>query len=358
MPEPLTIALDAMGGDAAPDAVVEGAALALVRHPGVRFLLFGDQDQINPLIAARPSLSGAVVLHHTPNRVGAEDKPSQALRHGRNTSMWLAVDAVHRGAAQVVVSGGNTGALMAMAKFLLGTMDGIKRPALASIWPTQRGQSVVLDLGANIESDEKDLVEFAIMGAAFARIVLGLSRPRVGLLNVGVEQMKGRETIKRASQILREVALPFEFYGFVEGDGISGGTADVIVTDGFTGNVALKTAEGTAKLLANYLGQAMRRTLMTRIGYLFAHSAFAALRARFDPRAHNGGVFLGLNGLAVKSHGGSDATGFAAALDLAVDMAAGKLAEAIAADLRQTGFAPAVAGATSDGSDPARAAAS
>jgi glycerol-3-phosphate acyltransferase PlsX len=334
--ETLTIALDAMGGDAAPGAVVDGAGLALVRHPRLRFVLFGDAARIEPLLEAKPALAAASVVRHTDAVVGPEDKPGQALRRGRDSSMWLAIEAVQKQEAQAVVSGGNTGALMAMAKFQLGTLEGIHRPAIASIWPTQRGQTVMLDLGANIDCGAKDLVEFAVMGAAFARVVLGLSRPKVGLLNIGVEAVKGNEPIKQAAHVLREVPLAFEFFGFVEGDGISAGNVDVVVTDGFTGNIALKTAEGVAKMIAAYLGMAMRRTWMTKLGYLFAHAAFGALRARFDPRAHNGGVFLGLNGLAVKSHGGTDALGFASALELAFNMAEGRLSETIAADMRQT----------------------
>lgn len=333
MSERLCIAVDAMGGDHAPAAVVEGAALACLRHPDLRLLLFGDRTRLAPLLAARPALARAAQIEHTAQTVAMDEKPSQALRRGRGTSMWLAIEAVRAGRAQAVVSAGNTGALMAMARFQLRTLDGIDRPAIASLWPTMQADCVVLDLGANVECDAKDLVDFAVMGAAFARKLRGLARPRVGLLNVGVEDVKGRDEVKRAGQILRGTPLPMEFRGFIEGDGIGAGLADVVVTDGFTGNVALKTAEGTAKLITHYLGAALRRSPLSRLGYVLARGAFRALRMRLDPRIYNGGVFLGLNGVVVKSHGGADATGFAAAIDMAVDMVRADLCATIASDL-------------------------
>jgi glycerol-3-phosphate acyltransferase PlsX len=261
-----------------------------------------------------------------------EDKPSQALRRGRNTSMWGAIDSVAKGRAQVVVSAGNTGALMAMSMFQLRTIDGIDRPAIAALWPTKRGQTVVLDVGANVDSDAEQLVDFAVMGEAFARAILGLERPSVGLLNVGEEEQKGNEQVRKAAQILRNVKLPMEFTGFVEGDDIAEGTVDVVVTDGFTGNVALKTAEGTAKLITYYLRTALRRTLLSRLGAALASGAFRILRHKLDPRSANGGIFLGLNGVVVKSHGGTDALGFASALDMAIDMARADVIPKIVAD--------------------------
>jgi glycerol-3-phosphate acyltransferase PlsX len=261
-----------------------------------------------------------------------EDKPSQALRRGRNTSMWGAIDSVAKGRAQVVVSAGNTGALMAMSMFQLRTIEGIDRPAIAALWPTKRGQTVVLDVGANVDSDAEQLVDFAVMGEAFARAILGLERPSVGLLNVGEEEQKGNEQVRKAAQILRNVKLPMEFSGFVEGDDIAEGTVDVVVTDGFTGNVALKTAEGTAKLVTYYLRTALRRTLLSRLGAALASGAFRILRHKLDPRSANGGIFLGLNGIVVKSHGGTDALGFASALDMAIDMARADIIPKIVAD--------------------------
>jgi phosphate acyltransferase len=254
------------------------------------------------------------------------------LRRGRNTSMWHAIEAVQKKEAQVAVSAGNTGALMAVSMFQLRTLDGIDRPAIAALWPTRRGQSVVLDVGANVECDAQQLVDFAIMGEAFARAVLGLARPTVGLLNVGAEDMKGHDAVKAAAQILREVDLPMEFRGFVEGDDIAEGSVDVVVTDGFTGNIALKTAEGTAKLVAGFLRAALKRSFFGRLGALIASGALGTLRRKLDPRAANGGIFLGLNGIVVKSHGGTDSVGFASALDMAIDMARAGVMAKIAAD--------------------------
>ncbi len=329
----LTLALDAMGGDHAPEMVVKGAAAILPRFPQVRFLLFGDAEQIEPLLRKYPTLRDRAELRHTADRVHSEDKPSQALRRGRNSSMRLAIDAVAKGEAQAVVSAGNTGALMAMAKFVLRTLPGIERPALASFFPTLKGETVMLDLGANVECDSRNLVQFAVMGANLAHSALGRHRPRVGLLNVGVEELKGNDAVRGAAELLRAVPNPpFEFVGFVEGDDITKGEVDVIVTDGFTGNVALKTAEGTAKLMGTLMRAAFQRSILTKLGYLLAYSGLAMLKARIDPRFYNGGVMLGLNGIAVKSHGGTDEVGFAAALEVAIDMANDRLIERIRAD--------------------------
>lgn len=328
-----TIALDAMGGDHAPDAVIKGAAALLPRFPQVRFILFGDAAQVEPLLRKFPTLKDRSELRHTAEMVASDDKPSHVLRRGRNTSMRLAIDAVASGEAQAVVSSGNTGALMAMAKFVLRTLPGIERPAIASFLPTQKGETVVLDLGANVECDARNLVQFAVMGANLAHSALGRHRPRVGLLNVGVEDVKGHDEVKAAAEMLRAVHNPpFEFVGFVEGNDIGGGNVDVIVTDGFTGNIALKTVEGTAKLMASLLRSAFQRSIFTKIGYLFASSGLSMLRDRMDPRFYNGGVMLGLNGIAVKSHGGTDDVGFASALELAIDMAQDRLIDRIKAD--------------------------
>jgi glycerol-3-phosphate acyltransferase PlsX len=328
----LTVSVDAMGGDAGPGVVVTALARSIVRHPTVRFLLHGDEAVLKPLLAKRSKLAGRAEIRHSAERVRMEEKPGQALRRGRNTSMWRAIEAVAKKDAQVAISAGNTGALMAMAMFQLGVLDGIDRPAIAALWPTKRGQSVVLDVGANIASDAQQLVDFAVMGEAFARAILGLERPSVGLLNVGAEDVKGNEAVRGASQILRTANLPIEFCGFVEGDDIAEGTVDVVVTDGFTGNIALKTAEGTAKLVTHFLRTALRRSFLSRLGALLASGALKTLRRKLDPRAANGGIFLGLNGVVVKSHGGTDALGFASALDMAVDMARAEVIPKILAD--------------------------
>jgi glycerol-3-phosphate acyltransferase PlsX len=251
-----------------------------------------------------------------------DDKPSQALRHGRwKSSMWLAIDAVKKGEADVVVSAGNTGALMAMAKFNLKTLAGIDRPAIAALWPTVRGESVVLDLGASIGADAKHLVDLAVMGSAMARVLFSLDRPTVGLLNIGVEEIKGLEEVRAAGRLLREANFPnLDYTGFIEGSDIGEGTVDVVVTEGFAGNIALKAAEGTARQIGYYLRSAMSRTWRARLGYVLARQAFEALRDKVDPRKTNGGIFLGLNGIVIKSHGSADAEGFAAAIDLGYDM--------------------------------------
>ncbi|MFZ1892925.1 MAG: phosphate acyltransferase PlsX [Rhodoplanes sp.] len=323
MSNKVAIALDAMGGDHGASVVVAGAELSLARHPDAEMVFFGDQAVLDPLLAARPNMREAARVVHTDVAVRMDDKPSQALRHGRwRSSMWLAIDAVKKGNAGVAVSAGNTGALMAMAKFHLKTMAGIGRPAIAALWPTLRGESIVLDVGATIGADAQHLVELAIMGSAMARVVFDLDRPTVGLLNIGVEEVKGIEEIRDAHRILRQLACDhMDYRGFVEGDDIGQGSVDVVVTEGFAGNIALKTAEGTAKQIAAYLRNAMSRTLAARLGYFFARQAFKTLRDKMDPRKVNGGVFLGLNGVVIKSHGGADAEGFAAAIDLGYDMA-------------------------------------
>ena len=337
MPKSVRISLDAMGGDHGATVVVPGAALALERHPGLRFLMFGDEAVINPLLAAHPALKGAVEVRHTDVAIAMDEKPSQAIRTGRGkSSMWKAVQAVRDGEADAAVSAGNTGALMAMSKVCLKTMAHIERPAIAAMWPTLRGESIVLDVGATIGADAGHLVDMAIMGAAMARIVFDLDRPTVGLLNVGTEEIKGIETVKEAGRILREANLPnLDYRGFVEGDDLGKGTVDVVVTEGFTGNIALKTAEGTAKQIGEYLRSAMGRTTMAKIGYLFAKKAFDALKEKMDPRKVNGGVFLGLEGVVIKSHGGTDALGFASAIDIAYDMAHYELMQTIRTMLEQ-----------------------
>jgi glycerol-3-phosphate acyltransferase PlsX len=323
MPQKVRIALDAMGGDVGASVVVPGAAISLSRHPDTEFLLFGDRARIEPELERHPALKAASRVFHTDVAVSANDKPSQALRRGRKTSsMWLAIDAVKKGEAGVAVSAGNTGALMAMARFNLHTLPGIDRPAIAGIWPTLRGDSIVLDLGASIGGDAQHLVALAMMGGAMASVLFNTERPTIGLLNIGVEEMKGHEEIREAAEQLRAANLPqLNYVGFVEGDGIGKGLADVVVTEGFSGNIALKAAEGTARQMAELLRTSIRKSWLSRIGYLFARSAFRALSEKMDPNKSNGGVLLGLQGVVVKSHGGSDAEGFANAVDVGYEMA-------------------------------------
>jgi glycerol-3-phosphate acyltransferase PlsX len=323
-----------MGGDAGPDMVIAGAAIARERRPDLRFVLFGDQAAVLPILERHPQVKESSTFHHCDVTVQMDDKPSQALRKGRwKSSMWRSVQAVRDGEASAAVSAGNTGALMAMAKFCLKSLPGIERPAIAALWPTLKGESIVLDCGATIGADADMLVDFAVMGAAMARSVFGLERPTVGLLNIGVEEVKGVEEVREAGRILRELNHPgFEYHGFIEGDDLGKGTVDVAVTEGFAGNIALKTAEGTARQIAEYLRSAMGRTWRARLGYMFARSAFRLLREKMDPRKVNGGVFLGLNGVVIKSHGGTDAEGFASAIDLAREMARADLLGLIAKD--------------------------
>ncbi|HEX6143379.1 MAG TPA: phosphate acyltransferase PlsX [Geminicoccaceae bacterium] len=316
-----TIALDAMGGDHAPQIVVAGADIARERYPDLRFLLFGERDRIEPLLSARPRLAAASTLEHTSDFVESDARPSQVLRKGQRTSMRLAIDAVHHGHAAAAVSAGNTGALMALSKFVLRMLPGIERPAIASLMPTRRSETVFLDLGANAECDAENLVQFAVMGEVYARAVLGVAKPTVGLLNIGTEDVKGHDTIRRAATMLRASDLPIEFRGFVEGTDLTSGKVDVVVTDGFTGNVALKVAEGTVGLYTQFLREAFKSSLLSKIGYALARPALDVLRQRLDPRRYNGAMFLGLNGIVVKSHGGTDALGFANAIGVAVDLA-------------------------------------
>jgi glycerol-3-phosphate acyltransferase PlsX len=309
-----------MGGDKAPDAVVKGAAIARERFPQIHFLLFGVEGRLKPLLDKLPILANCAAIRHTDDFITGDAKPSTALRQGRQSSMRLALDAVAAGEAQCMVSAGNTGALMAMAKFALKTLPGIDRPAIATFFPTRRGESVMLDLGANVECDAENLVQFALMGEVFARTVLGLSRPSVALLNIGSEELKGNDAVRGAALRLRAPGSPINFQGYIEGDDIGAGTVDVIVTDGFTGNVALKTAEGTAKLFLEFVRAAFASSTLAKLGYVFAKPALQKLRERLDVRRYNGAVFLGLDGIAVKSHGGTDELGFASAIAVGADM--------------------------------------
>jgi phosphate acyltransferase len=290
---------------------------------------------------------------HTDVAVRMDDKPSQALRNGRwKSSMWLAIDAVKKGEADVAVSAGNTGALMAMARFNLRMMEGIERPAIAAIWPTLRGRSIVLDLGASIGADAEHLLDMAVMGSAMARVLFDIDRPTVGLLNIGVEEVKGLEPVREAGRALRENPLPYmEYIGFVEGDDIGRGKADVVVTEGFAGNIALKAAEGTARQFSEFLRGAISQSIWSKLGYLLAKPAFDMLRNKMDPRKSNGGVFLGLNGIVIKSHGGTDAEGFAAAIDVGYEMVRdellAKIGETIHRHAGEAEAARAVGGAAS-----------
>ncbi|WP_395665605.1 phosphate acyltransferase PlsX [Methylocella sp.] len=323
MTKTVRIAVDAMGGDFGPQVMVPGAALALERGLDAFFILYGDEARMRPHLDAAPALAAASQTRHTDVFVRMDDKPAQALRAGRrNSSMWLAIEAVKKGEADVALSAGNTGALMAMAKTCLRTLPGVDRPALAAMWPTLRGKSIVLDVGASIGADGRHLVNLAIMGAGMARAVFDAPRPTVGLLNIGSEEMKGVDEVRAASKLLRAAPPPdFDYIGFVEGDQIGRGAADVVVTEGFAGNIALKTAEGTASQMGQYLREALGGDLLSKIAYLLARRGLATLKAKMDPRNVNGGVFLGLEGAVIKSHGRSDAVGTANAVEIAYRVA-------------------------------------
>lgn len=319
----LVLSVDAMGGDHAPDIVIDGAARFLVgRRRSVRFLLHGDEPRLAARLERHPDLAAVSEIRHSDTQVDMSAKPSEAVRRARGSSMWNAVQAVKDGEANVAISAGNTGALMAISKVVLRMKPGVHRPAIAASWPAPKGFSTVLDVGANVEVSAEQLVEFAVLGEAFHRAVHGVQRPTVGLLNVGQEELKGSQVIRDADSLLRSAGLDLDYRGYVEGDDISAGATDVVVTDGFTGNVALKTAEGTARLVGGWVREMLTGSVTGRLaGAILSLGALNHLRSRADPRSVNGGVFLGLNGVVVKSHGGADALGYATALRIALEMA-------------------------------------
>ncbi len=331
MAEGTILSIDAMGGDAAPGVVIDGLAVLLAERPDIAVLLHGDETVLAPLVAAYPVLSGRCQLVHSDSVITSDMKPSQALRRGKGSSMWNAVEAVKNGEAAAAVSAGNTGALMAISMLVLRKMDGVHRPAMTALWPTMRGRTVVLDVGANLEADAAQLVSFAIMGEAYARAALGIERPSIGILNIGSEEMKGHDEVREAHEWLREAKLDMDYRGFVEGNDISQGAVDVVVTDGFTGNVALKTGEGTASLIGDLLKAAFKFSPLSRLAAVLAYTSMQRLKKRIDPRRVNGGVFLGLNGTVVKSHGSADAMGVSAAVKLAFQLARSGFSDKLAA---------------------------
>ena len=333
----VVVSIDAMGGDGGPAPVVAGMAIAAKQNPDLHFTVSGNEDELARLIAKRAILKGRCDIRHAEGVVTMDEKPSHVMRHGKGTSMWSAIEAVRDGDASVCVSCGNTGALMALSMVRLRKLAGVNRPAIACLWPSRNpgGFNVMLDAGADIRADSEDLLQYALMGVSYARIGLGLDRPRVGLLNVGTEEHKGRAELKVAHDSIADAAAlaEFDFIGYVEGGDMPSDRVDVIVTDGFTGNVALKTGEGTATLIREFLQQAFAYSPLSRIAALLAYTSMRRLRKRIDPRRVNGGVFLGLNGSVVKSHGSADATGVAAALKLAHQLGRANLPERLAARL-------------------------
>lgn len=344
MAEGLVLSIDGMGGDSAPDIVVEGVDIAARERPGARYRIHGDAARISALLDRYPNAKAVSEVVAAEKAIGMEIKASQAMRQGKGSSLWNAVEDVKEGRAHAIVSAGNTGAFMAISMFRLRTMEGVHRPALTTRWPNAKGgYTVMLDVGANVEADAEQLVEFAIMGEAFARAINGMERPSVALLNVGAEEQKGHEEIRAAAQLIRETGVELNFQGFVEGDDIAKGTVDVVVTDGFTGNIALKTGEGTARLVGQFLREALTGGLLAKLGALIAYPALRQLRTRMDPGTFNGALFLGLNGLAVKSHGSANGRGYAAAIGVAEKMARSHYREEIAHNLQRLAAAAAVA---------------
>jgi glycerol-3-phosphate acyltransferase PlsX len=345
----ITIALDAMGGDHGVEAVIPGAALALKKHSNLEFLLFGNEISIFRELERYPDLKKSSKIIHTSHAISSNDKPSDALRKGKDSSMRLAIDSVADGRASSIVSSGNTGALMAMAKIVLKVLPGISRPAIASVLPNPKGRSVMLDLGANISCDSENLAQFAILGSVFARAVMQVERPTVGLLNVGSEQMKGNDVLRAADALLRSVSIPGDYYGFVEGDDITAGTVDVIVTDGFTGNIALKTAEGVGKFFKSVITDEFKYSIFSKIGYVLNMCVFKRIKNRMDPREYNGGLFLGLKGICVKSHGGADAYAFSRAVMVAADMVENGFNDTVMREIEGFAEAEASLGITAEG---------
>lgn len=327
-----------MGGDNAPDSVIAGLKSAEKKHSDVRFLIFGDESKVRPYLDRYKLDAGRYEFVHTPDYVASDEKPSTAVRNGRNSSLWLAIDAVKKGRANAVVSSGNTGALMAFSKLILGTMPGIHRPAIVTILPTRKSECVVLDLGANAECTARNLVEFAIMGDAYCRAVLKRDNPSIGLLNIGSEDIKGRDEIREAAQIIKESPLADKLKGFVESDDIALGSVDVFVTDGFTGNIALKAIEGTARLMVNLLKDSAAKSFISKLGFALALPALKRLKKKMDPGRYNGAMLVGLKGISIKSHGGADAFGFANAVNVAVNTVKNDLVGNIVAQLENVHF--------------------
>ncbi|WP_134680735.1 phosphate acyltransferase PlsX [Paracoccus ravus] len=343
----VVISVDAMGGDRGPSAVVAGIAQSAEKNPDIRFIVHGPKAELDRLISLKSGLAPRCDIRDAAGIVTMEDKPSQVLRKGEGTSMWSAVESVRKGEATVAVSCGNTGALMALSMLRLRKLPGVNRPAIACLWPSRnpQGFNVMLDVGADIRADAQDLLTYALMGASYARNGLGLARPRVGLLNVGTEEHKGRAELKQAHELIGEKADAgqFDYVGFVEGGDLPSARVDVIVTDGFTGNIALKTGEGTAKLVGDFLKEAFGNSIMSKFAALLAMTSLKRLQKRIDPRRVNGGVFLGLNGIVVKSHGSADETGVSAAIKLAFQLAQSGFHDRLAARVAQS-LAPESAG--------------
>ncbi len=336
----IRVALDAMGGDNAPDSVLKGAELALSADPNLHFYIYGKESALAPLLESMPRLAEKCTTIFTDDIVSSDEKPSTAIRKGRNSSMGLAIKAAKSREVDCVVSAGNTGALMAMSKIILRTLPGIDRPAIGGIMPTAKGNSVMLDMGANSVCDANNLFEFAVMGDAFARSLFEIESPSIGLLNIGSEEVKGNEKIQHAVSLIKESELELNFHGFIEGNDIGKRTVDVVVTDGFAGNISLKTAEGTAMMIFDTSKAIVLGSLRGKIGALLLKPALKKIKKRFDPRLHNGAMFLGLNGIVIKSHGNSDALGNSSAIKVAVSLTRKNINTQIIQEMVKSGHIP------------------
>lgn len=330
-----TIALDAMGGDHGPEVIIPGAAAALSKIEGTKFQFYGDENKINPVLNKYSALKAVSTVIHTDKAISSKDKASSAIRASKDTSMRLAIEAVKEGRADSVVSAGNTGALMALSKMIMKTLPGIERPAIASVLPSMKGSTVMLDLGANLECDAEVLAQFAVLGSVYARVVMGINNPTVGILNVGTEDMKGHEEVRSAHNILSNVKFPGVYHGFVEGNDITKGTVDVIVTDGFSGNIALKTAEGVGKFISGLVKDAFKSSPLSMLGAFLASGALKKLKTKLNPSKYNGGMFLGLDGICVKSHGGSDVEGTENAILVAANLGHNGFNRRVAVEIEQ-----------------------
>ena len=337
MSNQVNIAVDCMGGDNDATFVLPGLLLTLKKYPNIKFQLFGDEKTIKSRISQYKAVENASDIIHCDTHVKMDEKPSTAIKNGRGkSSIWIAIEHLKKGDADFMVSAGNTGALMAMSTLILKTISKIQRPAIAAIWPTINGETIVLDIGATIGFNKKQLMDFSILGASMAQIILDVEQPTLSLLNIGEEEIKGLDEIKASHELLKSTERFFKYKGFIEGNQIGRGFSDVVVTDGFTGNVALKTAEGTASQISKYFKDSIDRSIMAKVGYLFAASAFRSLREKMNPSRLNGGVFLGLNGIVIKSHGNTDPIGFSSAVDLGIDMHKAALLDKIKSNIELT----------------------
>ena len=334
MTEPIKIAVDAMGGDGSPKKVIDGIIHHHKSNKEIYYKIFGDENKITSCINNKID-QNFFEIFHTENKVESTDSPLEAAKKGKNTSMWLAIESVKKKESDIVISAGNTGALLVISKLNLKMIENIDKPALSALWPNKEGMSVVLDLGANIECSSKNLVDFSIMGASLYKSLYPKDKANVALLNIGSEELKGNETIKETFQLMNKInSNDFNFSGYIEGNELMDGKVNVIVSDGFTGNVALKTAEGTANFIISELKKAMSGSILSKISSLLNITNLKRFKKRLDPRLYNGAIFIGLDSPVVKSHGGTDYIGFSNSLDVCSRIVKGNLIDKIKNNLK------------------------